>query len=63
MSIVNLIILAVAAPIFVSLADDGYEDDGVTKKKGVFMFVVVGFSLVCLLEHPANMYGGGIARR
>ena len=41
MSIVNLIILAVVTPIFVSLADDGYEDDGVTKKKGVFMFVVL----------------------
>ena len=56
MSIVNLILLAIAAPVSVSLADDGYEDDGVTKKKGLFIFVVIGFSLVCLLEHPANMY-------
>jgi len=62
MSIINLVLLAIVTPICVSLADDGYEDDGVTKKKGLYVFVLIGFSLVCLFEHPANMYGGGIAR-
>ena len=60
-ALVGCLLSAVVTPTLLLLADNGYEDDGETKKKGNFVFVVACFAMSRLLESPSMAFNG-IAR-